>query len=115
MTNPSAPIVQKSYELALWLLPKVERFPRSYRFTVGDRITAASLDLMAALVEAAYASRRDAPLARAQQQINTLRFLVRLAKDLKLIAADSHGFVAERVDEIGRMAGGWRKAGEART
>ena len=108
MTNPSAPVVQKSYELALWLLPKVERFPRSYRFTVGDRITAATLDLMAALVEAAYAARRDVPLQRAQQQINVLRFLVRLAKDLKLLTADSHGFVADQVDELGRMTGGWR-------
>jgi len=110
MTPESAPVIQKAYELSLWILPKVERFPRSYRFTVGDRITAAMLDLLTALIDAAYSARRDAPLQRAQQKINTLRFLVRMAKDLHILGVDSYGHVSERVEEIGRMTGGWRKA-----
>jgi hypothetical protein len=39
------PVVQKTYTFALWLVKKVENFPRSYRFTIGDRLTAAGLDL----------------------------------------------------------------------
>jgi hypothetical protein len=34
----TAIVVGKSYDLMLWLLPKVEKFPRSYRFSVGDRV-----------------------------------------------------------------------------
>ena len=35
-SNDSPPvIVQKTYEFVLWLLPKVESFPRANRFTVG--------------------------------------------------------------------------------
>ncbi len=30
------PIVTKAYDLALWLLPRVNDFPRSYRFILGD-------------------------------------------------------------------------------
>jgi len=68
----------------------VENFPRSYRFSVGDRLVQGILDLLL--------------------RLNRLRFLLRLAKDLNLLNVDSYGHAAERVEEIGRMVGGWRKA-----
>ena len=52
--SESAVVVQKTYDLLLWLLPKAEKFPRSFRFSVGDRLVAVGLDLLLALVEAAY-------------------------------------------------------------
>ena len=36
-----------------------------------------------------------------------MRYLLRLAKDLNLLTVDSYGHAAERVEEIGRMVGGW--------
>ncbi len=99
--------VVKTYDLTLWLLEKVEKFPRSHRMSVGDRIVQSSLDLLLALVEAAYASDRSVPLARASREVNALRYLLRLAKDLRLIAISSHEFASERLDEVGRMVGGW--------
>jgi hypothetical protein len=30
--------VEAHYQFLLWLLPTVEKFPRSYKFTLGDRI-----------------------------------------------------------------------------
>ena len=41
-------VVTKAYDLVLWLLPKAETFPRSYRFSVGERVVAHGLDLEAA-------------------------------------------------------------------
>jgi hypothetical protein len=38
------------------------------------------------------------------------KFLLRLGVDLKLLAGDSQEFAAGRLEEIGRMIGGWRKA-----
>jgi hypothetical protein len=102
--------VVKTYDLALWLLPKVEKFARSYRFTVGDRLANAALDLLLLLVEAAYSTRKSELLDQAHQRTNGLRYMLRLAKDLKLLTLDSYGFAAERLDEIGRMIGGWQKS-----
>jgi hypothetical protein len=39
-------VVQKAYEFSLWLVKKVENFPRSYRFSVGDRLVHGVLDLL---------------------------------------------------------------------
>jgi hypothetical protein len=54
-------VVGKAYDFVLWLLPKVENFPKAHRFTVGERLTANGLDLPTSLVEAAY-SREKAGL-----------------------------------------------------
>ena len=61
------------------------------------------------LVEAAYAGQKEGLLGEANGRVNRTRYLLRLAKDLKLLSLDSYGFAAERLDEIGRMVGGWRK------
>jgi hypothetical protein len=102
--------VVKVYDFVLWLLPKVENFPRGYKFTIGDRLSAQGLDLMTTLVEAAYSRDKESLLRAASDKINSTRYLLRLAKDLKLMSVDAYGFSAERLDEIGRMVGGWRKA-----
>jgi hypothetical protein len=108
--DEAPPAVQKTYEFVLWLVKKVENFPKSYRFTVGDRLTTNGLDLLASLVEAAYSRRKEMLLELASQKVNAIRYLLRLAKDLHLMSIDSYGFSAENLDEIGRMVGGWRKA-----
>jgi len=109
--HEGAPVaVSKAYDFVLWLLPKVEKFSRGYRFTVGERLSAQGLDVLVLLVEAAYATSKEGLLSDANRKINGTRYLLRLAKDLQLLSADSYAFAAERLDEIGRMVGGWRKS-----
>ena len=61
------------------------------------------------LVEAAYAKQKTDLLEQATRKVNSTRFLLRMAKDLKLMSIDSYGYSAEKLDEIGRMVGGWVK------
>ena len=106
----SAPVVVgKAYDFVLWLLPKVEGFPRSHRFTLGERLSAHGLDILTLLTEAAYAGSKQELLGHANRKINSARLLLRLSKDLKMLSGDAYAFAAERLDEIGRMTGGWRK------
>jgi len=104
------PVVQKSYDLCVWLLKLVERLPRSYKFTLGDRIQTTALDLQLALVESAHARRKDRPLHRADRLLDQLRLLLRLTRDLELISLRRHEHGSALVAEIGRMLGGWMKA-----
>jgi len=109
--DDGAPVaVGKAYDFVLWLLPKVENFPKAHRFTVGERLSAHGLDLLSSLVEAAYAREKAGLLEEASRKVNSTRLLLRMAKDLKLMSIEAYGFSAERLDEIGRMVGGWSKA-----
>ncbi len=101
--------VQKAYDWNLWILPKVEKFSKSYRFSLGQNLTALSLELLTSLVDATYQQRNAAPLSAAVRNVNRIRFPIRLAKDLQQIDLKAYEFASQGLDELGRMTGGWRK------
>lgn len=45
--------LEAHYRFLAWLVPTVEKLPRSHKFTIGDRIEGLALDVLEALVEAA--------------------------------------------------------------
>lgn len=105
-----AVVVQRAYAWVLWVIPKAEKFPKSYRFTLGETLVRSSIELLLHLVDATYQSRNGASLGAAVREINRIRYLVRLAKDLRVMNVDGHEFAAKAIDEIGRMTGGWLKS-----
>jgi len=46
--------VTRMFDVLKWLILKVAKFPRSHKFTLGDRITNLGLDVLTLLVEASY-------------------------------------------------------------
>ena len=94
--------------------PTLERFPRAQRFLLGDRIQRTALDVLESLVEATYTRRRQPPLTRANLGIEKLRFLLRLAHDLRYLDRRRYEHAARCLDETGRKIGAWMKAHRAR-
>ncbi len=109
MTEPAI-AVQKAYDWVLWVFPKARKFARDYKYSLGQSLTGESLNLLLNLVEASYQSRNAGALGQAVRDANRVRYLVRLAKDLKAITVQEYEFAAKQIDEIGRMAGGWLKS-----
>ena len=109
----TGPALEGMYRFLLWVTPAVEKFPRSQKFLLGDRIQCTALDVLEALIEATYMKQRAGHLARANLGIEKLRFLFRLAKDLRHLDLARYEHAARSLDEIGRMIGGWRKAHDA--
>ena len=105
-------VVQKAYELTVWITRKVDKFPRSHRYTVGDRLVLRALDITEALTKAAYSTDKRRPLEDANNAVNSLRLLLRLAVEVELLNLASQEFAATKLEEIGRMAGGWRRTSE---
>lgn len=110
MDQEGLPVVQKAYDLALWLLGRTTRFTRDYKFTLGDRIQSTSLDLTLALVEAAHARARERPLYRASRLLDQLRLLLRLACDVGALTPRQLQYSSGITEELGRMLGGWQRA-----
>ena len=73
---PGAIVVGKTYDLMLWIVQKVEKFPKSYRFSVGQRLIDTGLDLLLLLVEAAYRKDKREALRTAGVRTNALRYLL---------------------------------------
>ena len=101
--------LESHYRFILWLVPTLERFPRSQRFLLGDRIQGTAFDVLERLVEATYTRHRGGHLARANLGLEKLRFLVRLAHDLRLLDHRRYEHAARSIDETGRRVGAWSK------
>lgn len=105
--------LEKTYQFLLWLIPAIEKFPRSQKFTLGDRILTTALDFQEALVTATYSKKSLQHLFDANLQLEKLRLLMRLSLDLRIFDHSRYEFAARSVDDIGRLVGGWIKAHHA--
>ncbi|MDP2322607.1 MAG: diversity-generating retroelement protein Avd [Gammaproteobacteria bacterium] len=103
------PLIQKTYDLVLWMGQKVGKFPRDQKFLLGDRVQNGLLDFLGLLVEAEYSPRKLAVLERASVLFEKLRLMLRLCNDLRLLGQDGYRHASMQVAEIGRMLGGWLK------
>ena len=52
------PAVERMYQFLLWLVPTLEKFPRSQKFLLGDRIQTMAIDVQERLLEASYTKAR---------------------------------------------------------
>ena len=103
-------IFEKTYELILWLYPTVNKFPRSQRFVLGQQIENTILEILKGIIEANQERNKLAYLKKISVELDKLRILVRLSKDLRFISIRQYSFAAEKINEIGKMLGGWIKS-----
>lgn len=104
-------ILTKTFNMLEWLLPKAERFPRVYRFTVTQRMMDAALDFQDSLF-AAQSQRGQERLMQLQHcdaALNRLRLYLRLASEWHWLSEGQYEHISNMVAELGRLLGGWMK------
>jgi len=74
------------YDVLKWLIPQISKLLRSYKFTLGDRITNLALDVLMFLVEAKYTKSKLSLLIQANNKLEQTRYLLRLCKDLGIFS-----------------------------
>ncbi len=102
-------VIVKTYELVLWSCRHIAGFPRSHRFTLGERMELRLYDLLELLLKAKYSGQKVGLLRQANMELELLRFQFRLAKDLECLTLKRYEHGVRAVDEIGRMVGAWLK------
>lgn len=115
MPTHESPIFARTYDLLRWLIPLTIKFPRQQRFVVAEALQGCILRLHERLIEAAHGegAARLAALAQADVELDKLRHYLRLSHDLDLITTGQYEHAAERLAEIGRLLGAWRKSTSA--
>lgn len=96
-------------ELLGWTFDRSADFPKCHRFTFGQRLDGLTLDGLLLLTRAIFSSRDSkAPLLiEFNLLLEQLRVLWRLAHNRQWISQQQLVFVTGKIDELGRMAGGW--------
>ncbi len=80
--NDELSIIQKSFDMLLWLLPKIDKFPRKQKYLLGERIERTALDFMGQLQRAKFSNPRKAALLETHVCFEQYKTLVRLALGL---------------------------------
>jgi uncharacterized protein YecE (DUF72 family) len=102
-------VVQRSFDFAKWLLAHTQKFPKSLRFSLAVRMENRALEILDAVVVANKRQQKLPLLARADEALASLRVLVRLGHEMRVLATNSYEYAAREMDEIGKLLGGWMK------
>ena len=102
----------KAYDLLKTAIPVLNGLPRNFKFTLGDRLQNHLSDILELLIEAVYLppAEKKPVLRRVNLQLEKVRFYFRLGFELGLYNSGRYREFSERVDEVGRMTGGWLKS-----
>jgi len=93
MVTPTLRAVPKLYDVIMWLMGRVEKFPRSHKFTLCERSVNLALDTLALLIEATYTRDRLRLLRKANVHLEQLRYLIRLCHDFNLLSSTFFAFL----------------------
>ena len=112
MSTLELPILQKVAEFYKLFHSYSEKFPKKDRFTLGQRCENHILILLEELIRVSKVSKPQKALLlfEVSIQLDTLKILVRLLKELKVLDLKQYTCLEEQVFEIGKMLGGWIKS-----
>jgi hypothetical protein len=102
-------IYQKHYDLMVYSFPIIGRFPKEQRFVLGQQIENQMLEIGKMIIHANKLKQKRGKLYEIDIELEKLRFLIRLSKDLGMMSIKKYGHHCERINEIGKLLGGWLK------
>ena len=105
--NEDYPVIVKTYNLTLWYIKKLNSLPKNHRYTLGEKIQNSLLNLLLILSDTIYSKEKKPLLQKANKELEKLRLLTKLLKDLTIISTDNFRFITSSINEIGQMLGGW--------
>lgn len=104
-------VIDKCFLFLKELIPTLDKLPRSQKFFIGERMQSLIQTLMELLIEANYSKRplKADLLKTANIKLEQFRFYMRLCYELGYFGSKKYRYLSQKVDEIGRMIGGWAK------
>ena len=92
-------------------------FPKASRYTLADRIDVIFIQILELLFVASYQNKTDKlpTISGAVRKTDILKFLLRIAWEVRALDDKKYTALSEKSDELGRMIGGWKRGLESKT
>jgi hypothetical protein len=82
------PIYKASYDLTITLFQVIKEFKREFKYTLGEQLKQEAIGLICTITKANMIREKKMLLEQARGQVETLRILLRLSKDLHLVSLE---------------------------
>lgn len=86
-------------------------FPKSSRYSLGSKIDALLIEISEAIVAAAYLLKEEKLIyvKKAIIKLDMLKFFLLISWEINALDNKKYITLSEKLDEIGKMLGGWIK------
>ena len=112
LTPPRTPtvLVKTKTVYSSWLAI-FNNFPKVYRSTLGKKIDSYFLELLESIFISLYLppEQKITRLSVAISKMDSVKFFLQLAWENKAVSHERYSCLSEKLNEIGRMLGGWKK------
>ncbi|MDX2245134.1 MAG: diversity-generating retroelement protein Avd [Bacteroidia bacterium] len=114
--NEAYPLFVSWYQTFSYILDRTEAIPKSARFSLAGRMADEAREVLEDILAAIYAHETEKliPLSRINLRLEKLRVFFRICFDRRYISEKQYGYISARIDEAGRMTGGWIKSLQAK-
>ncbi|HBD18573.1 TPA: hypothetical protein DCY83_04735 [Candidatus Wolfebacteria bacterium] len=87
------------------------QFPKTSRYSLGIKIDNLLLEIATLFFTASYAPKdpKLICLIQASKRLDTLKFLIKVAWEIKSLDNNRYAELSKKLDAIGKMLGGWQK------
>ena len=105
------PVYKLGYDLMLDIYTRTSLFAREYKYTLGEKLKN-EITAMLIHVYKANKTKKEARLFyidEARQNIEVVRLLMRLCKDLKILSIKAHVSINVKVEELSKQLASWHK------
>ncbi len=102
-------IFHKTYEFIKWVHTLLNKFPKSEKYTMAQKIENTTLNFLESIIQSNNDFDKKKSLQKATIELDKLRIFFRLSKDLQFISFSQYEYGSNLINEIGRMLGGWYK------
>jgi len=101
------PIFIKLYDFYKNLTPVITSFPKTKRYTLGQKLDNITLDILELLFSVPTSPDKVKVLQTISTKVDLIKVLLRLSKDSQAMKNNKYLELESTLAEIGRMLGGW--------
>lgn len=110
IVNSDIPIFTKLYDFYKTLTPVIATFPKTKRYTLGQKLDNLTLEIFELLFSVPVSQDKASTLRQISVKLDLLKILLRLAKDTQAMTNKNYLELQAFLQEIGKMLGGWIRA-----
>lgn len=103
------PVYKATYDLLLSIFQFTRDFNREYKYTVGESLKKETIELLTLIYRANSKYKKAEILQTAREQIEVIRLLIRLMKDMKQISLGKFVKINVVVENVSKQLTGWQK------
>ena len=104
------PVYKATYDLLLAIFQFTKEFSKEYKYTVGESLKKETIELLTLIYRANTRNQKSDVLQMAREQIEVIRLLIRVIKDMKQINLQKFVKINQAVENVSKQLSGWQKS-----